>query len=173
MSLQRHHESRAVRSWVQVTNTLVCMKMTIGGGSSESRVASLSHSFPLAACSPLHLHRKWKLAHRVDWVEEDIAQCTAENIMRAKAAHTCLQASQVTGGVTRDWVPLHTWAKSRDQSIVRAQKKVSKGRPNTPPKIMHCGHGPSSVVWSHMWLRPQPNAISMNFYLCGFSHMVR
>jgi len=30
--------------------------------------------------------------------------------------------------------PLHTRAKSRDHEIVRAQKKVSKGRPNTPPK---------------------------------------
>ena len=29
--------------------------------------------------------------------------------------------------------PLHTRAKSRDHDIVRAQKKVSKGRPNTPP----------------------------------------
>ena len=30
--------------------------------------------------------------------------------------------------------PLHTRAKSHDHEIVRAQKKVSKGRPNTPPK---------------------------------------
>ena len=30
--------------------------------------------------------------------------------------------------------PLHTQAKSRDHTIVRAQKKVSKGHPNTPPK---------------------------------------
>ena len=29
--------------------------------------------------------------------------------------------------------PLHTRAKSCDHEIVRAQKKVSKGRPNTPP----------------------------------------
>jgi hypothetical protein len=29
---------------------------------------------------------------------------------------------------------LHTWAKSRDHEIVRAQKKVTKGRPKTPPK---------------------------------------
>ena len=28
--------------------------------------------------------------------------------------------------------PLHTRAKSRDHEIVRAQKKVSKGRPKTP-----------------------------------------
>ena len=37
----------------------------------------------------------------------------------------------------RTWCPkgpLHTRAKSRDHDIVRAQKKVSKGRPNTPPK---------------------------------------
>ena len=30
--------------------------------------------------------------------------------------------------------PLHTQAKSHDHDITRAQKKVSKGRPNTPPK---------------------------------------
>ena len=30
--------------------------------------------------------------------------------------------------------PLHTQAKSRDHEIVRAQKKVSKGYSNTPPK---------------------------------------
>ena len=30
--------------------------------------------------------------------------------------------------------PLHTQAKSRDHEIVRAQKKVSKGRPKIPPK---------------------------------------
>ena len=28
--------------------------------------------------------------------------------------------------------PLHTWAKNRDHEIVRAQKKVFKGRPKTP-----------------------------------------
>ena len=30
--------------------------------------------------------------------------------------------------------PLHTWAKSRDHEIVRAQKRVFKGRPKTSPK---------------------------------------
>ena len=30
--------------------------------------------------------------------------------------------------------PLHTRAKRRDHEIVRAQKKVSKGRLETPPK---------------------------------------
>jgi hypothetical protein len=29
--------------------------------------------------------------------------------------------------------PLHTRAKSRDHEVEGAQKKVSKGRPNTPP----------------------------------------
>ena len=32
--------------------------------------------------------------------------------------------------------PLHTLAKSRDHEGVRAHKKVSEGRPNTPPNIM-------------------------------------
>ena len=31
----------------------------------------------------------------------------------------------------------HLRAKSRDHDIMRAQKKVSKGRPNTPPKSCH------------------------------------
>ena len=38
--------------------------------------------------------------------------------------------------------------------------------------IMQCGHGPSSVAWSHLWPAPQPNAISMNLYLYGSSHMI-
>ena len=33
-----------------------------------------------------------------------------------------------------DLGPLHTQAKCRDHEIVRAQKKVSKGRPKIPPK---------------------------------------
>ena len=38
---------------------------------------------------------------------------------------------------------LHTRAKSREHGIVRAQKKVSKGRPMADQQ---CGHRPSSVV---------------------------
>ena len=38
---------------------------------------------------------------------------------------------------------------------------------------MQCGHGPSSVVWSHMWPGPRPNAISMKLYSCGSSHMIK
>jgi hypothetical protein len=38
------------------------------------------------------------------------------------------------GCIYTNFGPLHTRAKSRDHEIVRAQKKVSKGRPNTPPK---------------------------------------
>jgi hypothetical protein len=32
--------------------------------------------------------------------------------------------------------PLHTRAKSRDHEIVRAQKKVAKGCPNSPPSVV-------------------------------------
>ena len=35
-----------------------------------------------------------------------------------------------------DWGPLHTWAKSCDHEIMRAQKRVSKGRPKDTSKIM-------------------------------------
>ena len=72
------------------------------------------------------------------------------------------------------WGPLHTRAKSRDHEFVRAHKKVSKGhRPNTPLKSCDCDHGPSSVMWSHMWPGPQPNAISMSYHPCGSSHMIK
>ena len=40
---------------------------------------------------------------------------------------------------------LHTRAKSRDHEIVRAQKKVSKGHPNTPPKS--CSVVTNPRVW--------------------------
>ena len=36
-------------------------------------------------------------------------------------------------------------SQDRDHGIVRAQKKMSRCCPNTPPKIMQCGHGPSKV----------------------------
>ena len=36
-----------------------------------------------------------------------------------------------------------------------------------------CGHRSSGVVWSHMWPGPQSNAISMKFYSCGSSHMIK
>ena len=44
---------------------------------------------------------------------------------------------------------------------------------STHLQIMYCGHGFSSVVWSHMWSGPQPNAISINFYSCGSSHIIK
>ena len=44
---------------------------------------------------------------------------------------------------------LHTRAKSHDHEIVRAQKKVSKGPPNTPPKSCSVVMDPR-VVRSHM-----------------------
>jgi hypothetical protein len=43
--------------------------------------------------------------------------------------------------------------------IVRAQKRVSKGRPKTLPKSCSVDHKFSSIVWSHMWLGSQPNTI--------------
>jgi hypothetical protein len=50
---------------------------------------------------------------------------------------------------------LHTWGKSRDHEIVRAQKKVSKSRPNTPAK--------THVVWSQILKS------SVKSYVTGFS----
>ena len=48
--------------------------------------------------------------------------------------------------------------------------------PKAVPTHLHnyaVRHGPSSVVWSHMRLGPQSNAISMNFYTRGSSHMIK
>jgi hypothetical protein len=41
--------------------------------------------------------------------------------------------------------PLHTRAKRRDHGIVRAQKKVSQGRPKTPSRS--CCVVTDSLVW--------------------------
>jgi hypothetical protein len=52
-------------------------------------------------------------------------------------------------------------------------KSIIKSRDQLGMKIlqglqfMQCGHGFSSVVWSHTWPGPQPNVIAMNFYPCG------
>ena len=40
----------------------------------------------------------------------------------------------LVGVLKEDIGPLHTQAKSRDHEIVRAQMKVCKGHPKTPPK---------------------------------------
>ena len=54
------------------------------------------------------------------------------------------------------------------------ERKESVQRPSQHTfKIMCCGHRPSSVMWSHMWPGPQPNATSMNFYSCGSSCMIK
>ena len=62
--------------------------------------------------------------------------------------------------------PLHTRAKSRNHEIRGAQKNCQKANLKDTSEIMYGGHGPSSVVWSHMWLGTQPNVQSMNFYSC-------
>ena len=72
----------------------------------------------------------------------------------------------------RDSNTQHTRAKSRDHEILRAQKKVCKGRLKTPPTSCHGVTDSSSAMWSHMWSGPQPIAISTNFYSCGSSHMI-
>jgi hypothetical protein len=53
------------------------------------------------------------------------------------------------------------------------KRRCSKAVPNTPSRSRSCGHGPLSVVWSHMSPGLQLIAISMNFYSCGSSHMIK
>ena len=69
--------------------------------------------------------------------------------------------------------PLHARAKSRDHEIVRAHKEWPKAVPSHFHNQMECGHGPSSVVWSHVRAGPQPYAISMISYSCGSLHMIK
>ena len=52
-------------------------------------------------------------------------------------------------------------------------KESVQGPSQDPSNITSCDHGPSSVVWSHMWPGPQPNAISMYVYPLGSSHMIK
>jgi hypothetical protein len=52
------------------------------------------------------------------------------------------------------------------------KRKCPKATQDTS-KIMWWGQGPSSVVWSHMWLGPQPNVVSMNSIHVGSSHMIQ
>ena len=54
---------------------------------------------------------------------------------------------------------------SPEESVQRPSQDTSE--------IMYCGHEFPCVEWSHMWLGPQPNAISMDFYSCGFSHIIK
>ena len=61
----------------------------------------------------------------------------------------------------------HTPAKSRDHEIVRAERKVSKGRPETLPKSCSVITHPRCGVKSYVTRDPQPNVISMNFHSCG------
>ena len=53
---------------------------------------------------------------------------------------------------------------SPKESVLRPSQDISK--------IMHRGHKPSSVMWSHAWPSPQLNVISMNSYSHESSHMI-
>ena len=67
--------------------------------------------------------------------------------------------------------PLHTWAKSRNHEIVRAQMKVSRGCPNTSKHYVVWSRTLKCSVKSYV-TGPQPNAISIHFYSCGSSHII-
>ena len=69
--------------------------------------------------------------------------------------------------------PPHTRAESRDHEIMRAQNKVSKGRPNTPPNSCSVVTDPQGSYEVICDPGPQPNAISVNFYSCGSSHVIK
>ena len=59
------------------------------------------------------------------------------NVMLRYFAHTkpyFVSLHTLHDDKTKYLAPLHTRAKSCDHEIVRAQKKVAKGRPKAPPK---------------------------------------
>ena len=70
-------------------------------------------------------------------------------------AHTSVQS----------WGPLHTWAKSYEHEIVRAQKKVSKDHPKTHPKHVAWSHALKCSVKSYMIVPSTKRYI--NLFVCG------
>ena len=68
----------------------------------------------------------------------------------------------------------HTRLRACDHEIVRAQKKCPKARARHFQN-QNCNHMSSSVVWSHMWLDPQLDAIPMRFFFIhvGSLHMIK
>ena len=80
---------------------------------------------------------------------------------------------RTTYGSNTHYMPLHTQAKSRDWEILRAQMKVSKGRPNTLQ---------NHVMWSRALKRSVKSCTTgpLNqklfrfiFYSCRSSHMIK
>ena len=74
--------------------------------------------------------------------------------------------------------PLHTHTHEPRAVTVKLwepERKVYVQRPcQGVSKVMWwCGHGSSSVVWSHVWLGSRPNVVSMSFCSCGFSCMLK
>ena len=68
----------------------------------------------------------------------------------------------------------HFTYKPRAMTMKLWEPKESVRRPSQfTSKIMQRGHRPSSVPWSHTWPDPRPNAISINFYSCGSSLMIK
>ena len=69
--------------------------------------------------------------------------------------------------------PLHTRAKSRDHDIVRAPKKVSQGRPKSPPTSCSVVTDPRVQCEVLCDWGPQLNVISMDSCSCGSSRMLK
>ena len=57
-----------------------------------------------------------------------------------------VQLNQVGVSTSMSLGPLHTRAKSRDHEIERAEKKVFKGCPNTPPNLCNVVTDPKCSV---------------------------
>ena len=66
----------------------------------------------------------------------------------------------------------HTSQELWPQNCEPPKENVQRPSQHTS-RIMHCGHGPSRVMWRHMWPIPQPDAILINFYSCRPSHIIK
>ena len=115
------------------------------------------NSFKLGIClgwNPFTLVHQSSFWHHCFWT------CVASTcrIVSAPNLH-----SRVTSHTSQEPWPWH--CKSPKESAQRPPQHTSK--------IMKCDHRSSSVMWSHMWLDPQLNPISMNFYSCGSSRMIK
>ena len=98
--------------------------------------------------------RRWEIgeAELSSWLQESIVRKDTIDVEMGKSpayskAHFTHQPRAVT---------MKLWEPKR--SVQRPSQVTST--------IRSCWFGPSSVVWSHMWLGLQPNAILMNFYSC-------
>ena len=87
--------------------------------------------------------------------------------LRMQGSHAFNSVYEVTLRAT-----LHTSQEPWPCNCESPNKNIQRPSQDTF-KTMQRGHKPSRVVWSHTWPVPQPKIVSMNFYSCRSSHMIK